>query len=92
MMPERIVADANGRKHITTEPLLHPQTDAAEIARLRASLAAIHRRLKFGGRIDSHTISAVIAECEHAVPALIGIEPPHGSLERHVPPSARRVG
>lgn len=38
-----------------------------EIARLRASLAAIHSRLTSGKQIDSHTISSVIAECEHAV-------------------------
>ena len=50
---------------------------ADEIDRLRASLAAVHWRLKFRERIDSHTISSVIAECEHAVPVLIGIESPN---------------
>lgn len=50
---------------------------ADEIERLRARLAAIHCRLTSGKRIDSHTISAVVAECEGAVPALIGIEPPN---------------
>ena len=43
----------------------------AEVARLRASLASVHCRLKFGDRIDSHTVSSVIAECEHAFPMLI---------------------
>ena len=56
---------------------LLPIYAADEIERLRASVAAIHWRLKFGLRIDSHTISVLIAECEHAVPALIGIEPPN---------------
>jgi hypothetical protein len=41
---------------------------------IRASIAAIHQRLKFPHRpIDAHAISVVIAECETACPELCGI-------------------
>lgn len=45
----------------------------SQVEALRASLAAIHCRLKFGHKIDSHTISTLIVECETAVPELVGI-------------------
>lgn len=51
---------------LTTQPQAEPA----------ASLAAIHCRLKFGGPIDSHTIGTLIAECEHAIPALAQITAP----------------
>ena len=38
-MPERIVTGANGRKHITTEPLLHPQRGSLTREQANAILA-----------------------------------------------------
>jgi len=86
MMPERIVADAS-LMELTMSMFARSadywkaqaeawqakaEKDLIEIERLRASVAAIHCRLKFGlRRIDSYTIRVLIAECEHAVPALI---------------------
>lgn len=46
---------------------------ADEVTRLRASIGAIHFRLKFGGWSDDITAHIIIQECEQAIPELSAI-------------------
>jgi hypothetical protein len=53
-MPERIVTDANGRKYITTEPLLHPPRGSLTREQATA-IMRMARELEDSGRMVALT-------------------------------------
>jgi hypothetical protein len=57
-MTERIVTDRNGRKHITNEPLLHPQREWVELIR--------------GVRVEGDTVIVSVRGGNEAARALCG--------------------
>ncbi len=46
-----------------------------ELAKIRASIAAIHCRLTHGPKVTDSTVFSIVSECEHAIPELAALNP-----------------
>jgi len=66
-MTERIITDSNGRKHITTEPLLHPAQATPQQAIIAGAL------FDFMGWLTSRKERLVLSSADEASPAVDAI-------------------